>query len=128
MDIRHAWRIKIIQELFSTSFSIPKKFDGNQLDKKTKKIIKSQKTINQYIKKYLLKFPVEKIAKIDLAILQLAIYELIFEKKEPIKVIINEAVQLAKEFGGERSYSFVNAILGKVCEEMSSSHKKNYEK
>jgi N utilization substance protein B len=49
-----------------------------------------------------------------MAILQLAIYELLIEKKEPPKVIIDEAVELAKEFGSEKSYAFVNAVLGKV--------------
>jgi N utilization substance protein B len=58
-----------------------------------------------------------------LAILQLAIYELLIEKKEPPKVIIDEAVELAKEFGSEKSYAFVNAILGKVYLSISDKSK-----
>ena len=53
-------------------------------------------------------------AKVDLAIMQLAVYELIFEKKEPAKVIINEAVELAKEMGSDKAFGFVNAVLGKI--------------
>ena len=57
-------------------------------------------------------YPIEKIAKIDVAILRLAIYELLFEKKEPPKVIIDEAIELGKELGGEGSPAFINGVLG----------------
>lgn len=59
-------------------------------------------------------WPVDKIAKIDLAILRLAIYELLIEKKEPPKVIIDEAIELAKEFGNDNSPKFVNGVLGTI--------------
>lgn len=84
------------------------------MDERTSLIIKYEDRINEYIKTYAPKFPLRKIAKVDLAILQLAIYELLFEKKEPPKVIINEAVELAKEMGSNRSYAFINAVLGKI--------------
>ena len=57
---------------------------------------------------------VDQIAKADLAILRLAIYELMIERQEPPKVIINEAVDLAKEMGSDRSFAFVNAVLGAI--------------
>jgi len=59
-------------------------------------------------------WPVDKIAKIDLAILRLAIYELTVEKKEPPKVIIDEAIELAKEYGNDASSKFVNGVLGTI--------------
>ena len=65
-------------------------------------------------------FPISKIAKIDVAILRLAVYELIFEKNTPPKVIIDEAIELAKEYGSDSSPSFVNGVLGSI-------YKKNYE-
>jgi len=111
MDPRHQKRIKILQELYAYFFYPSQK---KNFDKKTLNIISCQEKINRYINQFSVKFKVEKIAKVDLAILQLAVYELIIEKKEPSKAIIDEAVELAKEFGGERSYAFVNAILGKV--------------
>jgi len=111
MDPRHQKRVKIIQQLYAYFFYPHQK---DHFDKKTLAIINHQEKINQYINKFSLKFKVEKIAKVDLAILQLAIYELLIEKKEPPKVIIDEAVELAKEFGSEKAYAFVNAILGKV--------------
>jgi len=115
MDPRHLQRLKIVQELYSQEFT-----KQLSLSPKTKLILKSLITLNSLIKKHAPKFPLEKIAKIDLAILRLAIFELIIEKKEPAKVIINEAVELAKELGSERSYSFVNAVLGKILNEQIS--------
>jgi N utilization substance protein B len=120
IDPRHQNRLKIVQELFAEQFN-------NQTSKsdKTKKIIGSLKKINAFIQKHAPKFPIDKIARIDLAILRLAVYELTIEKKEPEKVIINEAVELAKELGSKKSYSFVNAVLGKIYAEISAAGKKD---
>lgn len=109
MDSRHKKRIKIVQELFSQEF-----INQSNLSNKTKLILKSVHKLDLLIKSYASKHPIEKIAKTDLAILRLAIYELKIEKKEPAKVIINEAVELAKELGSEKSYAFINAVLGKI--------------
>jgi len=125
MDLRHQKRIKIIQNLYSFFFyPEQKKF----FDKGTLVIIDNQKKINRYINKFSLKFKADKIAKIDLAILQLAIYELVIEDKEPAKVIIDEAVELAKEFGNIRSYAFINAVLGKVYQSLKNNKKINKKK
>lgn len=70
--------------------------------------------LDNYIKQSATEFPIEKINKIDLAILRLAIYELTVEKKEPPHVIVDEAVELAKEFGNDTSPAFVNGVLGKI--------------
>ena len=112
MDPRHQHRLKIVQELYGHSF-IPEQ-PTKKYSQKTQKVIKKAKTVNAEIEKFAVKFPIKRIAKIDLAILQLSVYELIIEKKEPPKVIINEAVELAKELGGERSFAFINAVLGKI--------------
>lgn len=61
-------------------------------------------------------FPIEKINKIDLAILQLAVYELTIVKANPEKVIIDEAIELGKEFGGDTSPGFINGVLGKILQ------------
>lgn len=119
MDLRHKRRITIAQNLYALSFHTKKdsKKFLNDLDEKTKKIIKQKSKIHKSIEKYASKFPIHNIAKIDLAILELSIYELLFEKKEPPKVIIDEGIELAKEMGGDRSFAFINAILGKVFKE-----------
>ena len=111
MDPRHELRIKIIQQLFALSYL---KSKDQLVDSKTKQIINNITKINILIKRYAPKYPLDKIAKVDLAILQLAVFELMFEKKQPAKVIIDEAVELAKELGSNKAYAFVNAVLGKI--------------
>ena len=59
-------------------------------------------------------FPLEQMAAIDRNILRLAIYELLIDNKVPMRAAINEAVELAKEFGGENSPRFINGVLGSV--------------
>ena len=59
----------------------------------------------------------DKINKIDLAILRLAVYELLVEKTQPPHVIIDEAIELAKEYGNESSSSFVNGALGNIIKQ-----------
>ena len=59
-------------------------------------------------------WPIDQIAKMDLTILRLAIYELMIKREVPPKVVINEAVELAKSFGGENSSKFINGVLGTI--------------
>lgn len=108
VDPRHKKRKVVVQELFALSFyqqevrgSLTNLVNSN-LGKIDKIIIGSAPA-----------FPLNKISKIDLAILRLAVFELL-AKTAPPKVIINEAVELAKEFGGDASFSFVNGVLGTV--------------
>lgn len=56
-----------------------------------------------------------RMSKVDLAILRLAVYEMKYDDTVPVKVAINEAVELAKMFGGEESSNFINGILGKLA-------------
>lgn len=111
VDPRHRKRQLAIKELFAQSFT-----KQNKIGTLAKSVLKSQKHINKIIEKTATAWPIEQINKIDLAILQLAIYEL--EKgMEPVKVIIDEAIELAKEFGSGSSSAFVNGVLGKIIEE-----------
>jgi len=111
MDKRHLRRIKTVQKLFALSFS-----EKNDTDERTTEILEHSTDFDAYIQQYAQKYSVEKIAKVDVAILRLAIFELLIEKKVPPKVIINEAVELGKELGGEKSPGFINAVLGKIYE------------
>lgn len=108
-DPRHQRRIATVKELFAQSFLRQK-----AQEELTKKVITDLETIDKLIQKGATQFPIEKIGKVDLAILRLAVYELVIEKKEPPKVIIDEAVEIAKEFGGETSSKFVNGVLGTI--------------
>jgi N utilization substance protein B len=59
-------------------------------------------------------WPLDQISNVDKCTLQLAIYELLYQKDTPPKVVINEAVELAKQFGGDSSSKFVNGVLGTI--------------
>ncbi len=65
-------------------------------------------------------WPVEQLAVIDRNILRLAIYEMIYDDETPPKVVINEAVELAKRYGSKSSRRFVNGVLGTVLERRHS--------
>lgn len=66
------------------------------------------------------KWTIERISKIDIAILKLAIYEILYSKV-PYKVAINEAIELAKKYGDDTSKSFINGILASIVKEKNIS-------
>ncbi|NQT71266.1 MAG: transcription antitermination factor NusB [Chloroflexi bacterium] len=74
----------------------------------------NKEKIDAQIQKFAPSFPVEQLSLIDRAILRLAIFEIVIDKKVPLKVAINEAVELAKTFGNNNSAKFVNGVLGSV--------------
>ena len=61
----------------------------------------------------------ERIAKTDLAILRTAVAEMLYVESIPVRVSINEAVDLAKKYGDERSYAFINSVLGKISRSLN---------
>lgn len=108
-DPRHQRRIDLLKDLFAQSFH-----EQPPQQEQTNDVLKNKDRIDELISKAAPEWPLSKVGKIDLAILRLAVYELTIIKKEPPKVIIDEAVELAKEFGGEGSAPFVNGVLGTV--------------
>jgi N utilization substance protein B len=114
-DPRHQKRQEIVKQLFAESF-----IQQSQRDPQVVKIIKHLVKIDQVIRGIAPEFPIDKINRVDLAILRLGVYELLMDKTQPHKVIIDEAVELAKEFGGESSSSFINGALGKLMKNYSS--------
>jgi N utilization substance protein B len=75
-------------------------------------------TIDKIIESCASEWPISQIAKVDLEILRIAIFELYIARNSPPKVAIDEAVELAKEFGGENSSKFVNGVLGTVVKQL----------
>jgi transcription antitermination protein NusB len=71
--------------------------------------------LDQSIRQTAPDWPLDQMARIDVCILRLAIYELLVSKDVPVKVVINEAVELAKLFGSDSSGRFVNGVLGSVA-------------
>ena len=120
MDTRHTHRMEIVQKLFPLSFTgLESQFSAED-NLTVQDIIKNLKQIDTLIEAYAPRYPLAKIAKMDLSILRLSIYELVIEKKQPPKVIIDEAVTLAREFGNEKSYSFINGVLGSALKKLQS--------
>lgn len=81
-------------------------------------VTEKREEIDKVISECAPEWPIEQTAKIDLAILRIAVYELAFGKTAPAKVAIDEAVELSKEFGSEKSGNFVNGVLGTVVEKL----------
>lgn len=109
-DPRHLKRRQIVKELFAESFL------KQPATAYTIKIYNKREIIDKKIEKAAPQWPINKLNKIDLSILRLAVFEL-EEEKEPQKVVVDEAVELAKEFGSENTPGFVNGVLGKIISE-----------
>ncbi len=107
-DPRHIRRREAVKILFANTFT-------NQPNNPelVQKILNVKDEIDEMIKLAAPSWPIDNLNKIDLAVLRLAIYELKFEQTPP-KVVIDEAVELAKEFGSESSSSFINGVLGTI--------------
>jgi N utilization substance protein B len=66
-------------------------------------------------------WPIDQIARMDRVVLRMGLYELLYEQDVPPKVVINEAVELAKAFGGENSSKFINGVLGTVMRQREAA-------
>jgi N utilization substance protein B len=77
-------------------------------------VLESKERVDHLIEETAPAWPLDQIAAIDRNILRLAIYEIVVDNKVPMRAAINEAVELAKEFGGETSPKFINGVLGSV--------------
>lgn len=102
-----------------------------------KGVLKHLDKINEIIEKSAPEWPLEQITIVDRNVLRVGIYELLWGKRDevPPKVAINEAIELAKNFGGENSGKFINGVLGTIYREIgepgkdeTSKPKKNEEK
>lgn len=108
LDPRHKKRQKIVEDLFRNEFHT------QPISPDAKSILKNKDILDKEITQAAPEFPIDKINRVDLAILRLAAYELLIDKKQPKKVVIDEAIELAKEYGGDNSPSFINGALGKL--------------
>lgn len=107
-DPRHQKRRLVVQQLFALEFT-----SDQEMEDTTREIMSQVDSLDSFVSQAAPQWPIEKLNKIDLAILRLAVYE-IKGAEVPPKVAIDEAVELAKEFGSESSPGFVNGVLGTV--------------
>jgi N utilization substance protein B len=87
-------------------------------------IFQHQRSIDREIELAAPAFPLSQLSAVDRNTLRIAIYELRYATDVPVKVAINEAVELAKKFGGESSGRFVNGVLGTVVDRLPDSDSK----
>ena len=146
---RHLGRIVALQTLYEEDFRRElddkslrlknvlarniKRYEETVDDKKfieqlVKGVDSHQKEIDDVIRPVAPEWPIEQIARVDRVVLRIGVYELMFTDEVPPKVAINEAVELAKAFGGENSSKFINGVLGTVLRDIESKNKKSKSK
>lgn len=139
----HNARVLALQSLYADSFNPQIRKGGlfsvdqndelrliNKFDKYNKNFYKiittgiseKKSQIESIIKQYASERPIADINPTDLIIIQIAIYEAFLTQITPPKVAINEAIELAKEYGGDGSSKFISGVLGKLYEEYFKSN------
>ena len=112
LDPRHLKRTKNFQAVFAYTCG-----NASPSTSDTADILANLPKIDILIQTNAPKWPLDKINRVDLSILRTAFWELLFHPETPQKVVIDEAVELAKEFGNDTSSSFVNAVLGSAIKQ-----------
>lgn len=143
MASRHLSRSIVMQSLYEWDFSGKKPDDLKGMVEKNIKefgpglespafvwqlvtgVVQHLDEINNIIEKAAPEWPLNQITIVDRNVLRIGLYELLYGNKEevPPKVAINEAIELAKSFGGESSGKFINGVLGTVFKEISKETK-----
>jgi transcription antitermination protein NusB len=129
MANRHLSRIIIVQALYEWDFrrdsdveaiarrgidTFANEVDEDFVVQTVKGVVAQSDELDKLISEYAPEWPLEQIAVIDKTLLRASVYELIYIEGTPPKVVINEAVELSKMFGGEGSAKFINGVLGSI--------------
>jgi len=143
MANRHLSRSIVLQTLFEWDFNssnqkeslvslkrnteefAPGSNDTDFMEDLLKGVLKKQKELDTIIEKAAPEWPIDKISMVDRNVLRIGLFELLFGQRDqvPPKVAINEAIELAKNFGGDQSGKFVNGVLGAVYKELGEPGK-----
>ena len=121
------------EQLFFEQFSyedeeiLVKDSDARYISEKSSKIIDRLEEIDEMINKQAKGWTTQRMGKVDLTILRLAVYEIIYDENVPVGVAINEAVELAKRYGGDKSFGFVNGVLASVVKDLPAGQAENEE-
>ena len=121
-DPRHQKRIKAIQALFA--WGVTGKIDNDDI----KPVVEKLAIIDELVTQAAPKWPINQINKVELAILRYAIWELLNQKDIPPKVVIDEAIEISKEYCDVNSGSFVNAVLGNILKKQDGQNQSTSEK
>ncbi|MFA4942035.1 MAG: transcription antitermination factor NusB [Patescibacteria group bacterium] len=141
MSNRHLARTIAMQTLFAWDFNgqkndqvdalidenfenfAPQFNDGGFVRETIKNILEHSEEIDNYIRRYATEWPLEQITLVDRNVLRIGIYELLYSENIPPRVAINEAIEIAKAFGGESSGKFINGVLGAIYKDMPESER-----
>ena len=135
MSNRHLARTIAVQTLYQWDFNdqtkdikditaevrqnfAPEFDDGKFISHLVGGVVKNKKDIDELITKFAPEWPLDQITIVDRNVLRIGTFELRFDNAIPAKVAINEAIELAKTFGGESSGKFVNGVLGAIYKDM----------
>ncbi len=147
---RHLGRIIVLQTLYEhdfrmsaedKSFKLEKALSRNTdrykttvddtpfVERLVRGVIKHQQELDEILQPIAPEWPIDQISRMDRVVLRMGVYELKYEPETPPKVIINEAVELAKAFGGDNSSKFINGVLGTAYRQLNGlPEKKEAEK
>lgn len=103
-------------QLFLEEEDITDPKDAGQLEDKLNKVLDKLAQIDEQLNEKVTGWDTQRMGKVDLTILRLAVYELLYDEEIPTGVAINEAVELAKKFGQDSSAAFVNGVLAKFAQ------------
>jgi len=141
MSNRHLARTIAMQTLFAWDFNgkknddvdalvdenfanfAPQFDDGGFVRETIKNILEHSEEIDNYIRRYATEWPLEQITLVDRNVLRIGIYELLYSANIPPRVAINEAIEIAKTFGGESSGKFINGVLGAIYKDMPAAER-----
>jgi transcription antitermination protein NusB len=102
-------------ELYIASLEKPSPEEHTYLSERFHLVVEKLEEIDQILSEAASGWKISRMSKVDLTILRLAVYEMRFDEDIPIKVAINEAVEIAKIFGGDESPAFINGVLAKLA-------------
>ncbi|HNX10654.1 MAG TPA: transcription antitermination factor NusB [bacterium] len=145
MSNRHLARTLAMQTLFAWDFNdrkvdnldyiiaenfknfAPNFDDGGFVKDTVHSVLEKVDEIDNYIRKYATEWPLEQITPVDRNVLRIGIYELLYSENIPPRVAINEAIEIAKAFGGESSGKFINGVLGAIYNNLPEAEKEKRE-
>lgn len=117
LDFHEGEDLKEQAELYLEDLDAPAK-NKKELREKFDKVIENLDEIDSKIEEKAKGWTVDRIAKAELTVLRLGVFEILYDEDVPNKVAINEEVELAKSYGGDKASGFVNGILASVVREL----------
>jgi N utilization substance protein B len=129
---RRLSRVKAVQSLFQVDMSGTDKDEAidnvilshekkaDFLEQLVSGTLEHLEDIDEILKKHLLNWKIERVGNVDRAVIRMAIFEMKYVPEIPINVSLNEAIDIAKGFGGDESGKFVNGVLSKVAETLET--------